>query len=117
MIYIAVYKHIFSGSEIKGAPCTRHTHFHGGVHDFRRCAPGVCTFFDPIIMLYIKVRRVHGAISGRTVLWAVHPVSAQNKNLISDTEFFLQKQNAFYNNSWLENTSKTKQKNTIIATF
>ena len=34
-----------SVSEIKGAPCTRCAHFHGRVHDFRRCAPGVCTFF------------------------------------------------------------------------
>ena len=32
-------------SEIKGAPCTRCAYFHGRVHDFRRCAPGVCTFF------------------------------------------------------------------------
>ena len=35
-------------------------------------------------MLYI--RRVHGAISGCTILWEVHPVSAQNKSLISDTD-------------------------------
>ena len=31
-------------SEIKGAPCTRRAHFHGQVHDYWRCAPGVCTF-------------------------------------------------------------------------
>ena len=37
-------------SEIKGAPCTRCAHFHGRVHDFRRCAPGVCTFFEPFII-------------------------------------------------------------------
>ena len=37
-------------SEIKGAPCTRRAHFHGWVHDFRRCAPGVCTFFGPFII-------------------------------------------------------------------
>ena len=37
-------------SEIKGAPCTRRAHFHGRVHDFRRCAPGVCTFFEPFII-------------------------------------------------------------------
>ena len=36
---------LVSVSEIKGAPCTRRAHFHGRVHDFRRCAPGVCTFF------------------------------------------------------------------------
>ena len=35
----------FTVSEIKGAPCTRRAHFHGRVHDFRRCAPGVSTFF------------------------------------------------------------------------
>ena len=35
-------------------------------------------------MLYIG--RVHGSISGCTVLGEVHPVSAQNKSLISDTE-------------------------------
>ena len=28
---------------------------------------------------------MHGAISGCTVLWEVHPTSAQNKSLISDT--------------------------------
>ena len=27
-----------------------------------------------------------GAISGCTVLWEVHPASAQDKSLISDTE-------------------------------
>ena len=37
-----------SVSEIKGAPCARCAHFHGRVHDFRRCAPFVCTFFEPI---------------------------------------------------------------------
>ena len=41
---------IISVSEIKGAPCTRRAHFHGRVHDFRRCAPGVCTFFEPFII-------------------------------------------------------------------
>ena len=70
-------------SEIKGAPCTRRAHFHSRVHDFQRCAPGVCTFFVFfIIAIYL---RVHGAISGCTVLGKVHPVSAQNKSLISDT--------------------------------
>ena len=39
-----------SVSEIKGAPCTRRAHFHGRVHDFRKCAPGVCTFFEPFII-------------------------------------------------------------------
>ena len=36
-----------------------------------------------LLLLYIG--RVHGAISGCTVLLEVHPASAQNKNLISDT--------------------------------
>ena len=37
-------------SEIKGAPCTRRAHFHGRVHDFRRCGPGVRTFFELFII-------------------------------------------------------------------
>ena len=40
--------------EIKGAPCARRAHFHGRVHDFQRCAPGVCTFFEPFcIAIYL----------------------------------------------------------------
>ena len=47
--------HTFSVSEIKGAPCTRRAHFHGRVHNFRRCAPGVCTFFEPFnIAIYLE---------------------------------------------------------------
>ena len=34
---------------------------------------------------FLYIGRVHGAISGCTVLGEVHPVSAQNKSLISDT--------------------------------
>ena len=34
---------------------------------------------------FLCIGRVHGAISGCTVLGEVHPVSAQNKSLISDT--------------------------------
>ena len=41
-------------------------------------------FLSYLSLLYIG--RVHGAISGCTVLGEVHPVSAQNKNLISDSE-------------------------------
>ena len=41
-------------------------------------------FLSHLLLLYIG--RVHGAISGCTVLWEVHPASAQNKSLISDTE-------------------------------
>ena len=40
-------------------------------------------FLRHLLLLYIG--RVHGAISGCTVLWEVHPVSAQNKSLISNT--------------------------------
>ena len=40
-------------SEIKGAPCTRRAHFYSRVHDFQRCAPGVCTFLElSIIAVY-----------------------------------------------------------------
>ena len=39
-------------------------------------------FLSNLSFLYIG--RVHGAISGCTVLGEVHPVSAQNKSLISD---------------------------------
>ena len=72
-------------SEIKGAPCTRRAHLHGRVHNFLRCTPGVCTFFERFI------GRVHGTISGCTVLWEVHPASAQTKSLISDTALYLAK--------------------------
>ena len=41
-------------------------------------------FLSHLLLLYIG--RVHGAISGCTVLCEVHPASAQNKSLISDTE-------------------------------
>ena len=40
-------------------------------------------FLSHLLLLYIG--RVHGAISGCTVFLEVHPVSAQNKSLISDT--------------------------------
>ena len=40
-------------------------------------------FFSRLLLLYIG--RVHGAISRCTALWEVHPASAQNKGLISDT--------------------------------
>ena len=38
---------------------------------------GAC-FLSHLLLLYIG--RVHGAISGCTVLWEVHPASAQYKN-------------------------------------
>ena len=37
------------------------------------------------LLLLLYIGRVHGAISGCTVLWEVHPASAQNISLISDT--------------------------------
>ena len=40
-------------------------------------------FLSHLLLLYIG--RVHGAISGCTVLCEVHPASAPNKSLISDT--------------------------------
>ena len=40
-------------------------------------------FLSYLLLLYIG--RVHGPISGCTVLGEVHPVSGQNKSLISDT--------------------------------
>ena len=73
-------------SEIKGAPCTRLAHFHSRVHDFQRCAPGVCTFLSYLLLL--NIGRVHGANSGCIDLGDVHPVSAQNKSLISDTDLY-----------------------------
>ena len=45
----------------------------------------VCArFFSHFVLLYIG--RVHGPFSGCTVLGEVHPVSAQNISLISDTD-------------------------------
>ena len=43
-------------------------------------------FLSHLSLLYIG--RVHGAISGCTVLGEVHPVSAQTKSLISDTDSY-----------------------------
>ena len=37
-------------------------------------------------LLLLCIGRVHGTISGWTVLWEVHPVSAQTKSFISDTD-------------------------------
>ena len=44
-------------------------------------------FMSYLLLLYIG--RVHGAISACTVLRGAHPVSAQSKSLISDTECIL----------------------------
>ena len=48
-------------------------------------------FLSHLLLLYIG--RVHGTISGCTVLWEVHPASAQNKSLISDTDLPLESGN------------------------
>ena len=40
-------------------------------------------FLSHFVLLYIG--RVHGQLSGCTVLGDLHPVVAQNKSLISDT--------------------------------
>ena len=40
-------------------------------------------FLSHLLLLYIGT--VHGEISWCTDLWEVHPASAQNKSLISDT--------------------------------
>ena len=54
----------------------------------------MCTrFLSYVLLLYIG--RVHGAISGCTVLGEVHPASAQNKSLISDTAIKLHVKNVF----------------------
>ena len=44
-------------------------------------------FWNYLLVLYIG--RVHGAISGCTVLGEVHPASAHDKSLISDTKYFV----------------------------
>ena len=44
-------------------------------------------FLSHLLLLYIG--RVHEAISGCTVLWEVHPASAQNKSLISGTVYIM----------------------------
>ena len=64
--------HPAPGAHIFTAGCT----FFGGMH------PVCARFLSHLVLLYIG--RVHGAISGCTVLWEVHPASAQNKSLISD---------------------------------
>ena len=43
----------------------------------------MCARFLSFLLL-LCIGRVHGAISGCTVLEEMHPVSAQNKSLISD---------------------------------
>ena len=45
-----VLKESIAVSKIKGAPCTWRAHFHGRVHNVRKCAPSVCTFFEIFII-------------------------------------------------------------------
>ena len=48
----------------KGAPCARRAHFHGRVHDFWRCAPGVCRFLGGVSHYYIVgecMKKIPGA--------------------------------------------------------
>ena len=51
-------------------------------------------------LLWLYIGRVHGDISGCTVLGEVHPASAQNKSLISDTDNS-NKTFVFIMHSWL----------------
>ena len=46
MIYISVF-------EINGALGARRAQFRRRAHDFRHCAPDVCTFFQPFIILIL----------------------------------------------------------------
>ena len=67
--------HPAPGVHISTARCT----IFGGVHS-------VCArFLSHLSLLYIK--SVHEEMSGCTVLGEGHPVSAQNKSLISDTDW------------------------------
>ena len=61
------------GVQISTSGCT----IFGGVH------PVCVRVLSYLLLLYI--RRVHGEMSGCKVLWDMHPASAQNKSLISDT--------------------------------
>ena len=48
-------------------------------------------FLSHLLLLYIG--RVHAEISGYTVFCEVHPASAQNESLISDTEHIINRFN------------------------
>ena len=80
-VCVCVFVYVCAVSEIKGSHFTRCA---GRVHNFRRSAPRVCTFLQ--ILSSLHIRRVHRENPGCTVLGEVHPVGAQNKTLISDTE-------------------------------
>ena len=72
-----------SVSKIKGAPCTPAHIFTAGCTIFGGVHPLCARFLSHFVLLYIG--RVHGPFSACTVLKEVHPVSAQNNSLISDT--------------------------------
>ena len=55
----------------------------GTIYYYKRFNMNIYIYLSNLSFLYIG--RVHGEISGCTVLGEVHPVSAQNKGLISDT--------------------------------
>ena len=67
-------------------------------------------FLGHVLLPYIGM--VHGAISGCTVLCEVHPASAQNKSLISDTDYTLGKNASQFSRIFLEflptNLTKTQ---------
>ena len=65
--------HPAPGVHISMAGCT----ILEGVH------PVCARFLGHLLLLYIG--RVHGTISVCAVLWELHPASAQNNSLISDT--------------------------------
>ena len=48
--------YIWSVFEIKGAHCARRAHFRRRAHVFLSCAPGVCTFFQGIIMAVFEIK-------------------------------------------------------------
>ena len=52
---------------------------------FGRVRPMCSHFFTPFSLQYTRV--VHRKIPGRTVSICVHPRSAQNKTLISNTDY------------------------------
>ena len=76
-------------SEIKGAPCARHTISAAGCTIFLIfffwggggvLHPECAHFLSYLLLLHI--RRVHETIPGCTVLGEVYPVGAHNKTLI-----------------------------------
>ena len=69
--------------EINGALGAQRAHFRGRAHVFRTCAPDVRTFIHPIIIAIYQ--RSAQKNPGRIAKKCMHPTSAQNKMLISNT--------------------------------